>query len=272
MDAKRGLIRHGVTLFRRSPPRVRRPIDGKPAHRPGAAIDRTTLINSGALLLVALSPRLEAVLAAVGRCGVLADICTDHALVALAAVARGVAAQAIAVELRRPPLALASQNRARSRLEGRVLLVRGRGLAPVRRAEVVVIAGVGGDLAAQLLEAGGACAGATRIVVQPNRHSREVRAWAKRAGFQLVEERAVAEGEQLHLVLSFEKRSGEDAAYGVRPPEVELLLGPLLLASTEAADRLFLWRELRRLRALSGPRPDLASARAVLEELFSAAG
>ena len=219
--------------------------------------------------LIALSPRLEAVLAAAGRCSVLADICADHALVALAAVARGTAAQAIAIELRRPPLALASHNLALACLAGRVLLVRGSGLSPVRRAEVVVIAGVGGDLAAQLLSAAGACAGATRIVVQPNRHSRQVRSWAKGAGFQLVEERAVAEGEQLHLLLAFEKRSGADPAYGARPVEAELLFGPLLLSSAEPADRLFLQRELRRLRALCKRRPDLAGATAVLEEAIA---
>ena len=200
----------------------------------------------------------------------LADVCADHALVALAAVARGAAGRAIAVELRRRPLALASRHLALSGLADRVLLVRGAGLSPVRRADGVVMAGVGGDLAAQLLAAAGACAGATRIVVQPNRHSREVRAWAREAGFHLTAERAVAEGEQLHLVLSFERRGGVDPAYGARPMDAELLLGPLLFASAAPADRLFLRRELRRLRALSGRRPDLASARAALEELFSA--
>ena len=217
--------------------------------------------------MVALSHRLEAVLAAAGRCGVLADICADHALIALAAVARGAAERAIAVELRRPPLVLAAQNRVRFSLGDRVLLVRGAGLAPLRRAEVVVIAGVGGDLAAQLLSAAGGCADARRIVVQPNRHSREVRAWAKRAGFHLSCERVVAEGEQLHLLLSFDRRSGEDPAYGARTAEAELRFGPLLLASEEPADRLFLRRELLRLRALSAVRPELAGSRAVLEGL-----
>ncbi len=179
---------------------------------------------------------------------------------------------AIAVESRSAPLLLASRNLALSRLSGRVLLVRGSGLAPVRRADVIVIAGVGGDLAAQLLDAGGAGGGfANRVVVQPNRHSREVRSWARGAGFHVVEERAVAEGGQLHLVLSFERRGGDDPAYGARPDQAELLLGPLLLARGAAADpasRLFLRRELPRLRALSERRPDLACAAAVLEELF----
>ena len=213
-----------------------------------------------------LSPRLEAVLVAAGRCDVLADVCADHALVALAAVARGAAGRAIAVELRRTPLVLASRNLALARLAGRVLLVRGAGLSPVRRADVLVIAGVGGDLAAQLLIAGGACAGAARVVVQPNRHAREVRAWARGAGFHLVAELAVAEREQLHLVLAFERRGGPDPAYGARADEAELQLGPLLLASMAQDDREFLRRELVRMRALAGRVPELEAVRAVLEE------
>lgn len=221
--------------------------------------------------MAALSLRLEAVLAAAGRCGVLADVCADHALVALAAVARGSAARAIAVELRRAPLLLAARNRARAGLSGRVLLVRGAGLSAVRRADVVVIAGVGGDTAAQLLQAAPGPPGAGRVVVQPNRHAGEVRAWARGAGFRLAAERAVADGAQLHLVLSFERRPGGDPAYGARPLEAELLLGPLLLASAEAGEpaaRAFLRGELRRLRALSGHRPGLRPALRALEELF----
>jgi tRNA (adenine22-N1)-methyltransferase len=186
--------------------------------------------------------------------------------VALAAVARGAATRAIAIELRSAPLRLAARNLALARLGDRVLLVRGSGLAPLRAAEVVVLAGVGGDLAAQLLSRG--VPGAARVVVQPNRHSREVRAWARAAGFHLASERAVAEGEQLHLVLSFERRGGTDPAYGARALEAELQLGPLLLASGDVVTRLFLRRELHRLRALSARQPGLAIARAALEELF----
>lgn len=238
-------------------------------------------MRAGTLLLLAPVPalpdRLEAVLAGVGRCGVLVDVCADHGLVALAAVARGVADRAVAVELRTAPLALASMNLARAGLADRVLLVRGDGLAPIARADAVVIGGVGGDLAAQLLErAFGAGAPAERafrarrVVVQPNRHSREVRAWARGAGFHLLAERAVAEREQLHLVLAFEQRDGADPAYGARALAAEVALGPLLLQSADPASRLFLQRELERLRAMPGRRPELDAAREALETLFGA--
>ena len=64
----------------------------------------------------------------------------------------------------------------------------------MRNADALVIAGVGGDLAARLLAESAGCAGANRVIVQPNRHSREVRAWALGAGFRLVNERVVEDG------------------------------------------------------------------------------
>lgn len=204
------------------------------------------------------------VLDAAGRCDRLADVCSYYAQLAVAAVALGVARTAVAIELREAPMAQARSLLHRAGLAGRVLLVRGQGLQAVGRADVVVVAGVGGDLAAAIL-AGAVRVGAARVVVQPNRHGREVRAWARGAGFQLDAEQVVAEGQSLHLVLTFARRAGRDPAYGVLAEEAELLLGPRLLASEGAAERLFLRRELLRLRRLQGRRPEFAAALRVLE-------
>lgn len=52
-----------------------------------------------------LSERLEAVVAALAPCELLADVGTDHGLVPIAAVVRGIAVRAIAADLRVAPLA-----------------------------------------------------------------------------------------------------------------------------------------------------------------------
>ena len=215
-----------------------------------------------------LSARLEAVLACAGRCGLLIDLCADHGRVACEAVGRGLARTAVAVELRQAPLGKARRLIGGLGLQRTVFGVRGDGLGSIRRADVIVVAGVGGDLAAQLLGASAGCAGATRVVVQPNRHSREVRGWAAAAGFHLRSERAVADGRSLHLVLGFERAAGADPAYGALPIEVELELGPRLLTSAEPADRSFLRAELHRLRRLSPHHPEWLPAVRALEARF----
>jgi len=217
-----------------------------------------------------LSPRLEALLVEVGRCQLLIDLCADHARLALAAVARGQAHRAVAIELRKAPLEEARRALRESPCADRILLVRGDGLDALARAEsaeagrALVIAGVGGDLAAQLLARSGDAAGAERLVVQPNRHAAEVRTWAHAHGFHLRAERAVPEGRRLHLLLSFSRAQGQDPAYADLPLELGFILGPLFLRSSESCARAHLRREEKRLRALTALRPALAAAHAVL--------
>ena len=175
------------------------------------------------------------------------------------------ARRAVAVELGALPLPQARRNLALSGLAGRVLLVRGRGLACVRRAEVVVIAGVGGDLASELL-AEVPRLGARRVIVQPNRHGREVRATARMAGYHLEAEQVIDEAGRLHLLLSFTRRDGPDPSYGHHHLDLELHLGPLLLASTAEPARRFLSMERRRLRTLVEHQPALAPALRLLDE------
>jgi tRNA (adenine22-N1)-methyltransferase len=211
-----------------------------------------------------LSLRLQAALDAAGPCDLLADVCCDHALLALASVERGVARRAVAVELRAAPLAQARRSLAGSGLSERVLLLRARGLSALRRAEVVVIAGVGGDLAGELLGEA-AQAGARRVVVQPNRHGREVRQAAREAGFHLEAERVIDEDRRLHLLLSFTRREGRDPAYGRADDQLELFLGPMLLASADEAARRFVREGGQRLRRLAAHQPALAALARALD-------
>ncbi len=212
-----------------------------------------------------LSLRLQAALEAAGPCDLLADVCCDHALLALAAVERGVAQRAVAVELRAPPLQQARRSLAESGLSARVLLLRARGLSALRRAEVVIVAGIGGDLAGELLTEA-AQAGARRVVVQPNRHGREVRLAARGAGFHLEAERVIEEDRRLHLLLNFARCDGRDPAYGRAADELELFLGPLLLGSEAEADQRFVRDEEQRLRKLSAHQPELAALARALED------
>jgi len=219
-----------------------------------------------------LSARLEAVLEEVGRCDWLVDLCADHARLSIAAVARGQARRALAIDLHQAPLVQARRHLRDANLLERVLLLRGDGLAvlrPAKRGErTLVIAGVGGDLAAQLLERSRDAANADRIVIQPERHAREARAWMRANGFHLASERLVAEGRRLHLILRFERARGIDPSYGAHPLEAELQLGPRLLLSSEPTARAWLAREHARLKKLAGKRADLEPARALLELLF----
>ncbi|GMA56125.1 hypothetical protein GCM10025858_06280 [Alicyclobacillus sacchari] len=163
-----------------------------------------------------LSPRLQQVADYALPCAVLADIGTDHANLPIYAIAHGLAEQAIATDLRTGPLDRARTNVALHRLTTKISLRLGDGLAPVERgeADVIVSAGIGGHVHAQLLRTGEPVAkAARRIVLQPMNAGHLVRAAFYDLGFHIAAEALVAEGDKLYEVIAAEPKDGPDLAY-----------------------------------------------------------
>jgi tRNA (adenine22-N1)-methyltransferase len=204
----------------------------------------------------ALPPRLEAILALLSPCRMLVDVGTDHGLVPLAAVRRGIAERAIASDLRRAPLRTARLNVARSPVSDRVSIVREDGLSGLARRSVdaVVMAGMSGHLIVRLCEAAPhVLEGVNQLVTQPNSDARLVRAWALQHGFHLQDERMLNERGQFFVTCAFEKRVGVDPAYELPPWSTDALclVGPRLLASKDPAALQFSVQQCERLRALA---------------------
>lgn len=182
-----------------------------------------------------LSPRLEAVLESLEPCALLADIGTDHGRVPIAAVMRGTARGAIAVDLRAEPLALARRHVEHAGLGDRIALVRGEGLRAVGDAPVdaVVLAGMSGTLMARLCaEAGPVRARVRQLVTQPITGAADLRSWALAHGFWLTRERMIEHRGRFFVVCVFAPGIGADPAYAVPGFESAALvhLGPHLLA------------------------------------------
>ncbi|MCL1845538.1 MAG: class I SAM-dependent methyltransferase, partial [Defluviitaleaceae bacterium] len=118
-----------------------------------------------------LSPRLAAVLSCVEKCGVLADIGTDHAYLPIEAVRAGLCERAIACDVSVGPLEFAARNiRAAGLCDetfcneaddnswqtyGLIETRLGDGLAPLAadKADCIVIAGMGGMKIIEILQA-----------------------------------------------------------------------------------------------------------------------
>lgn len=198
-----------------------------------------------------LSRRLESVLELLHPCAVLADVGTDHALLPVAAVLRGLAGRAFAVDLREAPLAGARAHIEQAGLVGRVMAVRGDGLlaVPEGRPQAVVMAGMSADSMLRVLDAAPhVLQQVTQLIVQPNQNVERVRAWAKASGWHLQDERMLEERGQFFSVCSFLRARGEDPAYLV-PGWTEAALcsvGPWLLARRDAV--ALRWAERQRAR------------------------
>lgn len=198
-----------------------------------------------------LSRRLESVLELVQPCAVLADVGTDHALLPIAAVQRGIAQRAIAADLREAPLCGAREHIEQSGVTERVRAVRGDGLLALRDAEVqaVVMAGMSGGSMLRLLEAApGTLTRLEQLILQPNQNVELIRAWALRNGWHLRDERMLEERGQFFVVCAFAQARGDDPAYSI-PGWTDAALcsvGPWLLARRDAV--ALRWFERQRAR------------------------
>jgi tRNA (adenine22-N1)-methyltransferase len=186
-----------------------------------------------------VSARLEAVLSLLLPCDALADVCSDHGLVPVVAVQRGLARRAVSADLRAPPLEVARHNVNRAGVADRVTVLQGDGLAPLvsHPVDALVIAGVSGALIVRILERHPEVTrGLTQLILQPNQDVDLVRAWALGAGFHLRAERMVEERGYFFPIGAYGRGEGPDPLYD-RPdwPARDLcVLGPLLLAQRDA--------------------------------------
>ena len=159
---------------------------------------------------IALSPRLRMAASLVPPGARLADIGTDHGYLPAALILEGAIPSAIAADLRPGPLARARETAVRYGLEDRLSLRLCDGLSGIgpEEADAVVIAGMGGETIAAILEA----APWVRernipVIVQPMSSMPDLRAWLGRSGYCIETEKLCREGETLYTALSV--RAGE---------------------------------------------------------------
>ena len=196
--------------------------------------------------MIELSKRLSAVAEQVLPGGTLADIGTDHALLPVALVQRGHIPRAVAGDVHAGPAAAAERQVRAARLEDRIDVRIGDGLAVLRpgEAETIAIAGMGGGTIVDILSSGGeALSGVRRLVLQPNIGERLVREWLLRHDWKLTAETLLEEDGLMYEVLTADRaepaeaREWNAALYegpvdGAGAPvtrAVRLLMGPLLL-------------------------------------------
>jgi tRNA A22 N-methylase len=226
--------------------------------RPGGARSHRTRIRERApslitphLMAAALSRRLQCVLSLVHPCALLADVGTDHALLPVAAVCRGITKRALAVDRREAPLCGARTHIEQAGVADRVLALRGDGLLGVQRrgVDAVVIAGMSGDSMLRMFEAAPhGLASVGQLIIQPNQNVHELRVWALRNGWHLRDEQMVEERGQVFVVCAFAPGTGADPAYSVPGWTEEALctVGPRFLTRKDGV--ALRWSERQRAR------------------------
>lgn len=156
-----------------------------------------------------LSPRLRAVAGWVPPGARPADIGTDHGLLPVWLLQKGVAERVIAADLRAGPLEAARRTAARYGMEDRISFRLCDGLTGISPGEIdtAVIAGMGGETILGILSAAPwILAQETLLLLQPQSAFPELRGWLGESGYRISREKIVREGDRLYTVM--EVRAG----------------------------------------------------------------
>ncbi len=221
-----------------------------------------------------LSKRLLRVANYVPKGATIADIGSDHAYLPCYLCLQDQTRRAIAGELNEGPYQSARNQVRRSKLNGRIDVRKGNGLAVITkddRVEVVTIAGMGGGLIASILEEGKKeLAGVQRLVLQPNVAAIHIREWLYTNDWRLIDEDILCEDGKIYEIVVAER--GIDHALYEHGRERKLLLGPYLSErrgptflqkwSMEAAN----WHRVLRQIGQAAPSDELSEKKQELNE------
>lgn len=173
-----------------------------------------------------LSKRLEAVAGFVPQGARLADVGSDHAYLPLFLVEQGRIDFALAGEVVQGPYQSALQHVEQAGQADKISVRLANGLAAVEQADqitAVTIAGMGGRLIADILEAGkDKLTTVQRLILQPNNREDDVRRWLAGNHFSLIAEEILEEHGKIYEILVAEPGP-------MQLSEVQHRFGPYLL-------------------------------------------
>lgn len=148
--------------------------------------------------------RLECIKSMVSKCKVTADIGTDHGYVAEMLLIDNICNKVIATDLNEGPLNRAIEHLTASQLDTKCDFRLGSGLTVLKEneADALIIAGMGGELIADIIEASKNIAlKATQLILQPMTTADKLRCYLYENGFKIIDENIVKELHHYYFVI-----------------------------------------------------------------------
>jgi len=151
-----------------------------------------------------LSPRLEIIAESIRGYDSVADIGSDHAYLPIFLIKNKYVKNAVATDINIGPVKISKKRIKIHGFESKITVRRGNGLEAIRpgEAEVIVIAGMGGILIRDILDANsGTAESAKLLILQPMRDSDKIRKWLFEHGFDIIDEELVKEQDKIYEVI-----------------------------------------------------------------------
>lgn len=196
-----------------------------------------------------LSPRLQTVADAAGKCNILADVGTDHGYIPVYMLENDLCKRAYASDIREQPLARAAEIILESGLSDRAETFLSNGILDIPEDyDTLVIAGMGGETIVSILEAKRPPENA-KLVLQPMTEEQTLREYLYTHGYKITDETAVSEPGHVYTVISAE--SGKTETYSYR----DILASPAFRGKKSADGEAYIMKYIRKeTRVLEGLR------------------
>lgn len=149
-----------------------------------------------------MTPRLRAIVAQVPPAATAIDVGCDHAQVGIWLVQHDVVKNMTVSDINKGPILRAKQAVDHAKLTDRIVCIQCDGLCGVTPQDVVIIAGMGGELIAEILRRAPWTKSACRLVLQPMTAGEELRAFLFQNGYQIERETIAREREKLYTILT----------------------------------------------------------------------
>ena len=195
-----------------------------------------------------LTDRLEEIIRWVPKCTRVIDVGTDHALVPIALIARGVTQCGVGIDKSPLPLGKAIVNRHNAQQIDRLELLCANGLESLdtRDSDVVVMAGMGGRTMLDVLQR---ASWRGRLVVQPNSDLPLLRQWLYENGWTNDVETVIEENNQYFWTSRWSRVDAESPYEQVIEP-LDLEFGRRTHIVSEAVFGQWFESEFNRLKSL----------------------
>lgn len=151
-----------------------------------------------------LSERLGHIVNMLPNSECIADIGTDHGYVLVYCLNKGICKRGIATDINRGPLEMAIKNFKKYRVLDKIQTRIGDGLKPLQKgeADTILIAGMGGNLIAKILEEGKEIVRSTNnLVLQPMQYPEILRKYIIENNLKILDEDIVKEDEKFYHIL-----------------------------------------------------------------------
>lgn len=156
-----------------------------------------------------LTPRLNNIVSHV-KGNTAADVGTDHAYVPIELIRRNICSRVIASDVKSGPVDIAAENVKIYNLQDKIEVRMGSGLSVLSPGETddIIIAGMGGELIADIIKADYETAQKSRLILQPMNSQYELRHYLIENGFKILCEDISVEGFKVYNLIVAEAGKG----------------------------------------------------------------